>query len=305
MFQKYIVLFNQAKKSLTYHFSLSGRVFVLTAAFMFLLNNVAFAAPVISNNSLFYYSLGAICFITGILIGALVTASKIRKQEKRKNLTREQLMAQMEINEKRSQEINAELSTLLYNHSLELKRSTEIIQKQNGEISMLNALLKKDTNVLNLNLDVENAGKGPIMSKFVDFEAFSKIYPDKDASLKYIAGLKWSKGYACIRCSNATFLAGQTPYGRRCTKCGYDESATVNTIFHNSKILINKALYMLILVYDTKGTISSYKLAELLDIRQSTCWMYSSRFKKKLLQSRDTSGKADAEGWSQMVLDTP
>lgn len=62
---------------------------------------------------------------------------------------------------------------------------------------------------------------------------------------------------------------------------------------------------MLILVYDTKGTISSYKLAELLDIRQSTCWVYSSRFKKKLLESKGGFGKTEEEGWSQMVLDIP
>lgn len=258
--------------------------------------NLGMTEVIIPYGALMYYSLG-ICFIMEMIVVSFAIGSL----RKKKDLAQQQIIQQLQINEKHNEARNAALSALLENCNIELKKSMEVIQKQNEEILVMNAMLKKDSS--GLALDVEKVRKAPIMSKFVGFEEFSKIYPDKDSSLKYIAGLKWSKGYSCIRCYNGTFLVGQTPYGRRCTKCGYDESATVNTIFHNSKILINKALYMLILVYNTKGTISSYKLAELLDIRQSTCWVYSSRFKKKLLQNKDGLGKADGEGWSQMVLD--
>jgi hypothetical protein len=319
MLQKYIALLNQAKNYLPYHVFLSRRIVILTVTFMLLLRGVTAAAQtylkvddrltdqalnsgktevIIPYGSLVYYSLG-ICFILEMIAISFV----IRNLRKKKNLVRLEIIQQMQIKEKNNEVLNAELSALLEDRTLELKKSIEIIQRQNEEISMMNAMLKKDSS--GLNLDVEQVRKAPVMSKFVDFEAFSEIYPDKDSILKYIAGLKWGKGYSCIRCCNETYLVGQTPYGRRCTKCGYDESATVNTIFHNSKILINKALYMLILVYNSKGTISSYKLAELLDIRQSTCWVYSSRFKKRLSQSKDSLGKADGEGWSRMVLDPP
>lgn len=251
---------------------------------------------IISNVALLYYLPGI-----GLIMGLLLPYIIIKRQRTKTSLEQQRMVEQMRENESRSQALNEQLSSLLESKTMELKKNREIIQKQNEEISALSAQLKKDATWLNL--DVELAGKGPSLSKFADFEAFSRIYPDKDAVLKYISALKWDKGYSCIRCCNETFLAGQTPYGRRCTKCGYDESATVNTIFHNAKILLNKALYMLILVYNTKGAISSYKLAEILDIRQSTCWVYSSKFKKKLLQSKDSPGKTDGEGWSRMVLD--
>lgn len=310
MFQKYIALFSQAKETLPYHFYLSGWMHAPATAFMLLFcfttttqaqvkTANGFAADILNLGQTRPIISFGICFIIGILVSAFV----IRRQGKRKGMAQQQMITQLDIDKQQSQALNAQLSALIEDRTVELKKSMELIQKQNEEISMLNALLRKE--VIGLNLDVDKVSRTPVMSKFVDFEAFSKIYPDKDASLKYIARLKWSKGYACIRCTNETFLAGQSAYSRRCTKCGYDESATVNTIFHNSKILINKALYMLILVYDTKGTISSYKLAELLDIRQSTCWVYSSRFKKKLLESKDGFGKTEEEGWSQMVLDIP
>jgi hypothetical protein len=316
--QKYIALLNQVKKNRPYHFFLVGRIAILTVLFMFLLCGITAAAQaplkindsltdqtlnlskteVIPYGALMYYSLG-VFFILEMIILSFVIGS-LRKN---KYLAQQQIIQQLQINEKRNESLNTELSALLEDRSIELKKSMEIIQRQNEEISIMNAMLKKDSN--GLSQDVEQVRKAPVMSKTVDFESFSKIYPDKDSILKYIAGLKWGKGYSCIRCYNETFLVGQTPFGRRCTKCGYDESATVNTIFHNSKILINKALYMLILVYNSKGTISSYKLSELLDIRQSTCWVYSSRFKKRLSQNKGKLGKADGEGWSRMVLDAP
>ncbi|WP_316829018.1 hypothetical protein [Pedobacter miscanthi] len=319
MFQKYIAPFNQAKKSLPYYFSLPWRIAVslfllpniTTAAWMHLKMDDQLADQVLESGNtvviipyaaLVYCGLG-ICFIIEMIMLFFMVRNRIRKQGIKENLAQEQLIAQMQVNDKHHAVINAELSALLADHNLELKKSMEIIEKLKEEILIMNEMLEKETN--GISKVVEKDVKMPVLSKFEDFESFSKIYPDKDAILKYIARLKWNKGYSCIRCSNETFLAGQTPYGRRCTKCGYDESATVNTIFHNSKILINKAFYMLILVYNTKGKISSYKLAELLDIRQSTCWVYSSRFKKKLLENKDGFGKADAEGWSKMVLDSP
>jgi hypothetical protein len=36
---------------------------------------------------------------------------------------------------------------------------------------------------------------------------------------------------------------------------------------------------MIFLIYSTKGKISSHKLAEILNIRQSTCWTYGSKIK--------------------------
>lgn len=312
MFQKYTALLNQAKKALPYRFFFPGRIaiFIIILAFLWPGASIAktaleiavqVSAPAKTATTIPYDTLA--CFSLGMcfVLEMILLYFAVKKTGKGKSLEQEQMIQEMLINEVRSQALNAKLSALLAEQRIELKKSREIIESQSVEISVMGAVLKKD--VKGNGFNVEQVEKPPILSEVIDFQTFSKIYPDKDSILKYIAQLKWAKGYSCIRCYNTTFLAGQTPYGRRCTKCGYDESATVNTIFHNSKILINKALYMLILVYNTKGLISSYKLAELLDIRQSTCWVYSSRFKKKLLENKDSLGEVDGEGWSQMVLD--
>jgi hypothetical protein len=138
----------------------------------------------------------------------------------------------------------------------------------------------------------------------VDFEEFSRIYPDRETCFKFLSDLKWEHSYACRKCSNTHYGSGHLPYSRRCSKCGYEESVIAYTILQNTRIPINKAFYMIFLMYSTKGKISSHKLSEILSIRQSTCWAYSSRIKKVMEQRKKEIKNAGNKGWSKLVIDT-
>ncbi|MDN3588512.1 7TM diverse intracellular signaling domain-containing protein [Pedobacter aquatilis] len=251
---------------------------------------------------LVYYSL-SICFVIEMVIVSFAIGNSIRTLRKKKSGAQKRVIEQLRLNDKLNQTLNAELSILVEQRTEEIQTKAQIIEQQNLEISLMNSMLKKDNNELNLN--ITRATKARLSSKMVEFEEFSRIYPDKEHCYKYIAELKWSGGYCCKRCTNQHFLTGQTIYSRRCTKCGYDESVTANTLFQNSRIPINKALYMLFLVCSSKGTISSYKLSQLLSIRQSTCWTYNSKMQKLFNLKKDEIKKAGEEGWSKLLLTEP
>jgi hypothetical protein len=141
------------------------------------------------------------------------------------------------------------------------------------------------------------------MSTEVDFEEFSRIYPDADSCYRLLAELKWKQGYKCHKCGNDHSFSGRTPYSRKCTKCSHEESVTAFTLLHNIRIPITKGFYLIFLVYSSNGKISSHKLAEILEIRQSTCWQYSNRI-KKLLSGRPRKTKPEnGEGWSKLLLE--
>jgi regulator of replication initiation timing len=124
----------------------------------------------------------------------------------------------------------------------ELLRANEQLKQQAEEISRMNVLLEQDNQALQT--DVEKISRARVMSADVDFEEFSKIYPDKESCDRFLAELKWKNGYACKKCKNEHYFAGHTPYSRRCSKCDYDESVTSYTIFQNTRIPINKAFYI-------------------------------------------------------------
>eukprot|EP01133_Synstelium_polycarpum_P002766 gene2766-3186_t len=247
-----------------------------------------------------YYSL-SFCFVIEMILVSFAIGESIRTLRRKKDKAQKRMIQQLQINEKLQHTLNKELSSLVEERTREVMDKASIIEKQNEEISMMNAMLEKDNQELHLN--IEKVTRARVMLDEVDFVEFSKIYPDRETCFKYLSELKWSKGYACRKCANTAYLSGYLPYSRRCTKCGYDESVIAYTIFQNSRIPINKAFYMLYLVYSTKGKISSHKLSEILLIRQSTCWSYNSKMQKILEERKKELKNAGAGGWSKLVLE--
>ncbi|MET3501554.1 hypothetical protein ABIC45_003166 [Mucilaginibacter rubeus] len=262
-----------------------------------------------------YYSL-SICFIMEMLFISFAIGDKVRILKKEKDIAQQDIIAQMKQNEELKDTLNRSLeaqvqertrelvekSSMIAEQNEELKSVNELLQQQAEEISRMNVLLEKDNIILHN--DIEKVTHDRVMLTEVDFEEFSRIYPDRETCFKFLSDLKWEHGYACRKCSNTHYGSGHLPYSRRCSKCGYEESVIAYTILQNTRIPINKAFYMIFLMYSTKGKISSHKLSEILSIRQSTCWAYSSRIKKVMEQRKKEIKNAGNKGWSKLVIDT-
>ena len=59
---------------------------------------------------------------------------------------------------------------------------------------------------------------------------------------------------------------------------------------------------MIYLIYSSKGKISSHQLSEILSIRQSTCWAFSSRIKKLMADKKKIIKGAGSDGWSKIII---
>jgi hypothetical protein len=263
-----------------------------------------------------YYSL-SLCFILEMILLAFAIGDNVRILKREKDKAQREIIEQLTEKQKLEESINIKLeeqvrerthdalekAKIIEKQNEDLNRVNEILQQQAADILRMNLLLEKDNQELQAGF--EKVTRDRIMSAGVDFEEFSRIYPDADSCYKFLADLKWNDGYKCHKCDNTHYFSGHMPYSRRCGKCSYEESVTVFTIFHNTRIPITKAFYMIFLVYSTNGKISSHKLSEILTIRQSTCWAYSNRI-KKLLTGRKKGVKGDpGGGWSKLVLDIP
>ncbi|MCF8234002.1 MAG: transposase [Bacteroidales bacterium] len=104
-----------------------------------------------------------------------------------------------------------------------------------------------------------------------------ECFPSEESCLEFIASQKWQDGFVCRNCGHDNYCKGKSPHSRRCTRCKHEESATAHTIFHNSRIPLQKAFMIISMICD-KPEISSYKISDALNIRQMTCW----KFKKKI-----------------------
>ncbi|MBK0379873.1 7TM diverse intracellular signaling domain-containing protein [Mucilaginibacter segetis] len=261
-----------------------------------------------------FYSL-SFCFIMEMLFITFAIGDRVRLLKRDKDQTQQRMIKQLQQNEELKDLLNKNLEEQVAERTKELVEKNSLIESQNDEllsvntllqqqaeeISRMNVLLEKDN--LSLHNDIEKVTYDRVMSAEVDFEEFSKIYPDNETCFKFLSDLKWEKGYACKKCGNTNYSSGHLPYSRRCSKCGYEESVIAYTILHGTRIPINKAFYMIFLMYSTKGKISSHKLSEILSIRQSTCWSYTSRIKKAMESRKKEIKNAGSKGWSKLVIE--
>jgi len=262
-----------------------------------------------------YYSL-SFCFIMEMIFISFAIGDKVRILKQKEEEAQLLVIEQLKLNDELKDTLNKSLEDQVHERTRELSEKSVLIAQQNDELKLVNQLLKQQAEEISrmnvllendnsiLHQDIEKVTHDRVMSTEVDFEEFSKIYPDRETCFKFLSDLKWEKGYACRKCTNTHYGHGHLPYSRRCSKCGYEESVIAYTLLQNTRIPLNKAFYMIFLMYSTNGKISSHKLSEILSIRQSTCWAYSSRIKKVMNSRKKENKNAGDKGWSKLVLET-
>lgn len=255
--------------------------------------------------SVYSFNFGLV-FETVILSLALGDKIKLIKHDR--ELAQQEIIEQLQENEKLKDKVNRELEGKVNERTVELnEKNTELeeayqkLQDQAEEINQMNLML--DLNNRKLQSDVKELSKARVMSKEVNFEEFNKIYPNKESCLKYLAELKWSTDYTCKKCGHKKHCRGKSMYSRRCTRCRYDESATAFTIFHRLKFPITKAFYMVFLIYESKEKVTSSELSQTLDLRQSTCWNFSKKIQTAMDIAKKNNGNKPISGWGEVVLE--
>ncbi len=300
------------KKYYPARFFVAGYSFLLLGFIIRVLKTVATGN--IPFGPLNFYSL-SFCFIMEMLFVTFAIGDKVKWLRKKKDIVQKRMMEEMQINQELKDNLNRELEVQVAERTREVVEKSEVIEQQNEELVMANDLLRQQAEEIArmneildrdnklLQGDIRKVTQARVMSAEMAFNEFALIYPGDETCYKFLADLKWEKGYTCRKCNNEHFFNGHLPYSRRCSKCSYEESATTNTIFQNAHVPLNKAFYLVYMVYSTKGRISSYKLSELLSIRQSTCWSYAGKVKKLMETRKKELRNAGEKGWSKLVIE--
>jgi len=121
---------------------------------------------------------------------------------------------------------------------------------------------------------------------------FKKQFGTGEQCLDYLSLTKWSLGYCCCKCESTNYIRGKQYASRRCKSCGYDESATANTIFHKLKFGIQNAFEMLYDISSSKKGANSIWLAERYGVTQNTAWL----FRQKVQVAMQSSCQHELEG---------
>lgn len=229
---------------------------------------------------------------------ALSDRIKHLKQEKEK--AKEKIIEQLEQNKVLQEKVNLELEEKVYqrtsdlvNKSNELKEANERLEKMAIEISKMNEQL--DIQNWNLNKQIKEQKKELLADKTLDFNEFQQVYPSDMSCLKFLEKMKWGNDFKCKKCQHRSYSKRAKLLSRKCSSCGYIESALTNTIYSGVRFDLNKAFYITyVTTQDPKITIE--QLMNELSITRNTAW----KFKQKV--STQLSSKKNVQNWYDLIL---
>ncbi len=124
---------------------------------------------------------------------------------------------------------------------------------------------------------------------------FSSRFKDNDSCYEYLLLKKWGNGYQCIRCGCKESNKGRTRYYKRCKKCGYDESVTANTVFHDMKMPILKAFHLTFRIGSKKKGMSTVELGNEVGVEQKTAWLFKRKIQEILEDKAKLKGNVHAD----------
>ena len=244
-----------------------------------------------------YYSLH-ISFLLEMIFLTFALGDRVRILKSTRDRAQNRIIKQQQENAELKDKVNKELEEKIQERTRQLEEknlllanTNQKLEEQTKEINALNSKLDLDNWKLKNN--IQEILQDRLINKNLNLEQFQKIFPDELTCYRFLEKVKWGKDYHCIKCGNDKYHEGKTKFMRRCTKCGYNESVTSNTVFHRIKFPIEKAFFILYITNNSRKEYTLDQLSEMLDLRRNTVW----NFKKKIEKVYESE-----EGKSSTVL---
>ncbi len=238
-------------------------------------------------------------FILEMLLLSFALGDQVRILRHTKTQAQRRVIYQQAVNAQLKDQVNRELEE-------KISQRTQALDQKNAQLAEVIDLLNRQTheiNQINSVLDLENwklknnlkaTLKNRLEHRVLPYADVQKIFPDTLACYRYLAEIKEKNGFRCRKCGNEKHGPGAQKFARRCTRCGYHESVTANTLFHGLKFPIEKAFYLAYLAVHRHDHIRLDTLAEMLDLHRNTVWAFQQRLRKHLRAALPTRATQQA-----------
>jgi transposase-like protein len=105
-------------------------------------------------------------------------------------------------------------------------------------------------------------------------------FPTQRDCILHLERALWADGPTCPYCKSGKHSAMPRENRYHCNSCNKSYSVTVNTLFHKSKIDLQKWFYAFMILMNTKDEVSARKLAASIKVTKDSAWYMLRRIKK-------------------------
>lgn len=118
-------------------------------------------------------------------------------------------------------------------------------------------------------------------------------FPDQESCIEHLERIRWQETPVCPHCGSIDVVCkkedGVGRVGRwNCHDCKASFKVTHGTVFHGTKIELQKWFLAISLVLNAKKGLSSYQLQRDLDLNQKTAWFILVRIRAEMLKKTNT-----------------
>jgi transposase-like protein len=114
----------------------------------------------------------------------------------------------------------------------------------------------------------------------MDLSGYYKLYPTQKSCIEYLERIIWDDTPVCPYCNTGYNTPVPNERRKHCNTCNTSFSVTVKTMFHKTKVDLQKWFYAINLITNEKR-ITSRGLAEVLNITKDTANKMINAIKKE------------------------
>ncbi len=118
----------------------------------------------------------------------------------------------------------------------------------------------------------------------MDIIEIFKRFPQQEDCISYLEKVRWNGSPKCPYCGSTRSTPLANEQRHHCNNCNTSYSVTVNTIFHQTHLPLQKWLLAVSLILNAKKGISSRQLARDLDVHRNTAWRISMKIREAMSQ---------------------
>lgn len=136
------------------------------------------------------------------------------------------------------------------------------------------------------------------MNSSITLMAFQRKYRTDEDCLQAIFEARWPQGFLCPKCGHDFGYRLSQRRSMQCAACRKQTSITSGTLFERSKVPLQKWFWLIYLMSQDKGGISTVRAAELLEMHYATVWFMMHKLRVAMgnrLEGRTLSGLVEID----------
>jgi transposase-like protein len=112
-----------------------------------------------------------------------------------------------------------------------------------------------------------------------------ELFPTEDACLSFLEQARWKNEPRCPYCKSTKATPMLKENRHHCNSCNTSFSVTVGTIFHNTKLPLQKWFLAVCLMLNAKKGLSARQLSRDLKVNKDTAWRISMKIREAMYES--------------------